>query len=123
MTAPTPAKAVATCTVGGAAVALPAPTAPIVLDETQPIVCVNGDTRIAGAGNAIHLYTDTNRGAYIYLNNSGNLASTGGLGIRAYTLGATVPPTSSIQAISTLTRRAAAPARVAARSTSMRVSW
>jgi len=92
LTAPTPAQAAATCTVGGADEPIPAPTAPIVLDETQPIVCVNGDTRIAIGGHAIDLHTNINPGAFIYLNNSGDLTATyvtpdGGRGIRAYTEG------------------------------------
>ncbi len=80
--APAPALAAAECTVGGVDVALPPPTTSINIAAIQPIVCVNGDTRIATGAfpdyAAIGLYT-VGIGATITLTNDGSLKSSGGV--------------------------------------------
>ena len=73
---PTPALAVA-CT-------QPPPPAPITDTETTYITCVNTDAR-ADASQVIVLSTSTNPGSYVYLNNSGALTSSGGIGINVQT--------------------------------------
>jgi len=78
MTAPTPAHAVTDCLVGNP------PPGPITVDAPDAIDCVNTDAR-QNVGNVIDLFTDTNPGSSIYLNNSGDLTSAAGRGIRTLT--------------------------------------